>query len=65
MKLAAQSGRKRSAYGLIAGIGILFASQLAESIFQDRTVAEAFQIGLCVAGLFLILTLLRSGTKEP
>jgi len=65
MKLADYTGRKRSAYGLIAGIGLLFASELAESTFQNRTIVEGLQIGLCVAGLLLILTLLRTANKQP
>jgi hypothetical protein len=64
MKIATQSGRRRSAYRLLAGFGIVCASQRMEAIFENRAFQIAFRIGLCLAGLTLILTLLRSGAKN-
>jgi hypothetical protein len=55
--------RNRAGLGLLAGAVIFLLSEDFETFGEWPRLREALQIGLCVAGLFVIFTLVRGAQK--
>jgi len=61
--LALQLRRNRAGLGLLGGAAIFLISEEVETLGEWPRLREALQIGLCVAGLFVIFTLIRGAQK--